>query len=207
MKKTITDTTRFNKKLIMPLLIACFFVGMNSILSSCNKNVAEKNICNQCTDSARLFYLESQNQLQTSFYLNKRQFNRLKFILHSNCNDTLVGKAGYYIFFSYIVKTVLDKPVNLSMSQLTIEERNEALQALHKASRINIASCNYILGLFYLNGYYVNKDIKKGMQLLGKCKDFDKIEEDLFYHNINTKNVDSLYSIPTKFKLNQENSH
>jgi hypothetical protein len=109
--------------------------------------------------------------------------------------------AGYHIFYSYIVKDRFSENNNLTLTKLTDSEIEEALYGLQKASKINIPSCNYILGVFYLNGYGVKKNKERGLKLLNKCRDLARIEEDMVFHSVNTKNLDSLYYIPKKYRF------
>lgn len=188
-------------KLDLKCITIYFFILL--FIVSCNKTQSNNNTYEQCNDTAKAFDLESLKEQNVSFYENKKQLNRLRFLLNDGCDDYLREYAGYYLFFSYLIKEKIYNTVNLDLSHLSKNEREEALLGLRKASmRKDYSECKYILAIFLLNGTYLDKDTISGINLLESCNDLEQIKLNLLHHRINVHTLDSLYYIPDRFKLN-----
>ena len=86
------------RNLINKILILTLF----SLHFSCikkSKKIDEVDICKQCADSAAKFYSDSQYEDNISFYDNKVEFKRLRFLLYAGCSRIDAARAGYEIFF------------------------------------------------------------------------------------------------------------
>ncbi|MDD6301845.1 MAG: hypothetical protein PUA56_00830 [Bacillales bacterium] len=88
-------------------------------------------------------------------------------------------KLGITIFKNYQFSDDPEKLVEYSLFLLRSEEdlRNKAIELLGKAIKIGSSRANFILGDFYLNGYYLEKNTDRAMEFFTQgSKSNDDIE-------------------------------